>query len=221
MDNSNIEIVIEPKKSKKSKKLKESKKSSSINELIDNHISNNNLITDNSLLENESNESNQSNQPNESNESNQIKINDIDETFDSDNIDSEISQLIYPKNHGNYWTSQEREFIIKSLSSSIITNSSDFFDEENIEKMSKQIERSEYAIKEEIKKMIFNEFIKGVEYNDIANKFNMPVQNVKLLCRNHIDKHGKRFIANIRMENKILKLQMENLKLKKELREFN
>lgn len=185
MDNTSIEVIIEP------KKIKKSKKSSSINTIIDEHI-------ENDVKHSENN----------------------DEQSDID-VSSELSQLSYPKNHGNYWSELEREFILKSLSHSNITNSSNFFDDANIEKISKKIERSEYAVREEIKKMIFNEFIKGIDCDEIAIKFNMPIQNIKLLYRNYIDKHGKKFIENIRMENKILKLQIENLKLKKELRDFN
>ncbi len=128
---------------------------------------------------------------------------------------------IQPKNYGNMWTDDERNKIIKYLKKNIFCVDTGIFDEKNIIEIAKKLERSEFGVKEEIKKMIFCDFIGGLSHKNISLKFNIPVQNVKLLLKQHMDKNGKKIINSMECENKLLKLQIENIKLKLELEQMS
>ncbi len=69
--------------------------------------------------------------------------------------------------------------------------------------------------------MIYIEYIKGYSYYKISEKFNIPVNNIKLITRIYIEKYGKKIINQFEFENKLLRLNVENIKLKKELEELN
>jgi hypothetical protein len=160
-----------------------------------------------------------------------------DENINDENIDDEIIQLeklekefviksgnnslLYPKNHGNIWNDKDRNKIIKYLLKNKFDKNYGIFDESNIFDIAKKLERTEYGIKEEIKKMIYNEYIKGLSYEKISENFNIPINNIKLIIKIYIEKNGKKIINQIEYENKILRLKVENIKLKKELYELN
>ena len=128
---------------------------------------------------------------------------------------------IQPKNYGNIWTDDERKKIMKYLKKNIFCTDTSIFDEKNIMEIAKKLERSEFGDKEEIKKMIFCDFIGGLSHKNISLKFNIPVQNIKLLLKQHMDKNGKKIINSMECENKLLKLQIENIKLKLELEQIS
>ena len=127
------------------------------------------------------------------------------------------NNISYPKNYGNFWNDKERNLILNTINNNNIFN----FEEEIIKKISSKLERTEYAVVEEIKKMIFNEFLKGINEKKISKKFNILESNIKLIIKLYIKKNSKKIIESINNENKILKLQIENIKLKKELEEIN
>jgi hypothetical protein len=176
---------------------------------------------------------------------NQIKSNKIFKYIDKNDIDlnnenlddaielqklekelDEKSNIIYPKNHGNLWSDEERLIILNYLkknnySNNIINYNSNLYDEKIIQKIAKKTERSEYGIKEEIKKMIFNDYINVYDtLSKISKKYCIPEHNIKILIRIYLEKNGKKIIFPLEMENNILKLQVENIKLKKELKEL-
>jgi Mor family transcriptional regulator len=126
-----------------------------------------------------------------------------------------------PKNYGNLWTDEERKKIIKNMKKNNYINNINLYDESNILKIAKKIERSESGVKEEIKRMIFNDYITGYEYKKLSEKYNIPENNIKLMIRIYLEKNGKKILYPIEIENKILKYQIENIKLKKELNEIN
>lgn len=129
-----------------------------------------------------------------------------------------------PKNYGNLWTGDERKIILKYLKKndySKINNCSSLYDESIIKKIAKKTERSESGIKEEIKKMIFNDYIWNFDtYSKLSQKYNIPEHNIKILIKIYLEKYGEKILYPIEIENKILKFQVENIKLKLELREL-
>lgn len=135
-------------------------------------------------------------------------------------IKSKSNLLVHPKNYGNTWTDKEREKILKYLKKNSFENYSVLFDESVIFDIAHKLERTEYAVKEEIKKMIFNEFMNGSSNLIISKRFNIPEPNIKLLLKIFIEKNGKKTINSMEIENQLLKLKIENIKLKKELREI-
>lgn len=163
---------------------------------------------------------------------NTITNSDIYEIEDNEQIDilekeftlkSKLNLQSYPKNYGNLWTEKERKKILKSLGKNNhdINKESDLFDNQVISDIARLIERTEYGVKEEIKKMIFNDYLKGFDYKEIGEKFNIPESNIKMLIKIYLDKNGKKIINQIETENKILQLHIDNVQLKKKIKELN
>ena len=134
-------------------------------------------------------------------------------------IKSKANSISYPKNYGNLWSEEERKKILKYLNKHE-TNTNGFFNDNAIINIAKKIERTEYGIKEEIKKMIYNEFILGNNTEYISDKFNIQEQNIKLIIKLYLEKNGKKIINTMEIENKIISLQIENIKLKNELKKL-
>jgi NADPH-dependent 7-cyano-7-deazaguanine reductase QueF-like protein len=128
-----------------------------------------------------------------------------------------------PKNYGNLWTDDERNIIIKCLKKNDFSgvNKSNLYDESVIQKIAKKTERSIVGIKEEIKKMIFKDYIwEFYTYSKLSVKYNIPEQNIKILIKLYLEKYGDKILSPLEIENKILKYQVENIKLKYELKEL-
>jgi hypothetical protein len=156
-----------------------------------------------------------------------------DENYLSENdielakLDKELSlksgtnSLLYPKNYGNIWLDEERKKIIKLLKKNEFDKHCGMFDDSVIFDIAKKLERTEYAVKEEIKKMIYNDYIEGSSYEKISTCFNIPVSNIKIILKIYIDKNSQKIINQMEKENKLIKLKIENIKLKKELYDIN
>jgi hypothetical protein len=136
-------------------------------------------------------------------------------------LKSKINTIEYPKNYGNIWKDEERDKIIKYLKKNNISENSNIFDDTIINDLANILERTEHGVKEEIKKMIFNDFMNGYDYNKLSKKFNFLETNIKLIIKMYIEKNGKKIINSLEFENKLLKYKIENIKLKKELEELN
>lgn len=150
-------------------------------------------------------------------EINIIKNNSYSKNSYSNNLNSQ------PKNYGNFWTGDERKIIMKYLKKNDYSkiNCSSLYDESIIKKIAKKTERSESGIKEEIKKMIFKDYIWDFDtYSKLSQKYNIPEHNIKILIKIYLEKYGEKILYPIEIENKILKFQVENIKLKLELKEL-
>jgi hypothetical protein len=216
--------------------------SSSINNLIDKKIKSNkpiNLTQCDKTYLNTNTNNNRNNNRNNSRNHNQNDDN-SDNSDNSDNcediqiddvefeleLEKELftkSHLLktHPKNYGHIWTDDERKIILRYLKKNNSSTDFNLYDDLTIQKIAKKIERSEYGVKEEIKKMIFNDYIS--EYNSLtqlSKKYNTPEYNIKILIRIYLEKYGKKTLYPMEIENKILKCQIENIKLRKELREL-
>jgi hypothetical protein len=185
--------------------------SSSINNFIENKIKYNKIIKNTNSIDNEY-------------ENNELDI--LHDEIELEKLEDELytkSHIIknYPKNYGNLWNDDERKIILSNLKKNNYINNPNLYDELVIEKIAKKTERSEHGVKEEIKKMIFNDYIYNLySYCELANKYHIPEHNIKLLIRIYIEKYAKKILYPIEIENKILKYQIENIKLKKELKEL-
>lgn len=127
----------------------------------------------------------------------------------------------YPKNYGNIWRDDERKKILKFLENNNYEDIFGIFDEKIINNISKTLGRTEYAIQEEIKKMVYNEYISGYSHEIISKKFNIPIPNIKIILKLYIEKYHSKIINQLEIENKLMKLKLENIKLRKELEEIN
>jgi hypothetical protein len=160
---------------------------------------------------------------------NENEINELDVLHDEIELEKLEKELYikshenknYPKNYGNLWTDNERKIIINCFKKNNNLNNSNLYDELVIEKIAKKTERSEHGVKEEIKKMIFNDYINNSNsYNELSNKYNISESNIKILIKIYLEKYGKKILYPIEVENKILKFKVENMKLRKELKEL-
>ncbi len=135
-------------------------------------------------------------------------------------IEKKIIKKNHPKNYGNIWTTEERNIILKQMKKNNYNNQTNLYDEEIITKIATKLERTEYAVKEEIKKMIYNDYLTYLNYNLLNSKYNIPESYIKLLIKIYLEKNGKKIIESIQLENNILKNTIENIKLKRELEEL-
>lgn len=151
-------------------------------------------------------------------------VNDNNETnFDNELVMELETNFKYsnPKNYGNLWSGDERKIILSCLKKNKEHDNSNIYNEHVIKKIAKKTERTELGVKEEIKKMIFNDYIGELNsLEQLALKYNMPEQNIKILIKLYLEKYGEKILYPMEIENKILKYKVENLKLKKELKEL-
>lgn len=147
--------------------------------------------------------------------------------YEEIDTNEELALLQYPKNHGTIWSDEDIEFIMSTLqtqsydpcvmsSSQGETNNTTI-----INNIATHTNRTPYAVREQIKKLIFKDFTNGMSNKAIGDKFNISEQGIKLMIKKYIGANGNKFIQTMEYENRILKLQVENLKLKKELTELS
>lgn len=200
---------------------------SSVNNFLENKIKHEKIIKHN-------NDNTNAKNINNFNDDNDFDDNDFDDSIDTLHNEIEIEKLEnelyakshssknYPKNYGNFWSNDERKIILNCLKKNTNFNNSSLYDDEIILKIAKKTERSEVGVKEEIKKMIFNDYIEeSYSLSQLSTKYNIPEQNIKILIKIYLEKYGKKSLYPIEIENRILKCKIENIKLKKELIELS
>jgi hypothetical protein len=149
-----------------------------------------------------------------------------EEESDVEQLEKELISKIqknninYPKNYGNVWSEEERNKVLKYLKKKNKSTNQNLFLDSVITEIATKLERTESGVKEEIKKMIFNECIEGKDYLEISIKYNICESGIKIIFKQYIDKYGKKYYDSIELENKLLKIKIENIKLKNELKEL-
>jgi DNA-directed RNA polymerase specialized sigma24 family protein len=124
-----------------------------------------------------------------------------------------------PSNYGNSWSDEERMIIINMLKK-YEPKTNNILNEKIIGKISKKLERTDGGVRAEIKKIVFNKYLEGVEKEIISKELNISLSNVKLLIRLFLEKDSDQMINLLEKENKILHLSIENIRLKKELKKI-
>lgn len=194
--------------------LNSTKITSSVNNFIENKINNNIIKQTNDDINNFDNV-------------NSNDINDLHDEIEIEKLENELyikshSSKNYPKNYGNLWTNDERKIILNYLKKNTNFNNTSLYDDEIILKIAKKTERSKVGVKEEIKKMIFNDYIEELySLTQLSTKYNIPEPNIKILIKLYLEKYGKKCLYPIEIENLILKCRIENIKLKNELKELS
>ena len=118
-----------------------------------------------------------------------------------------------PENYGNKWTDQDKRILVSMLKD--ITNKDLDL---NICKIAQTLKRTEGGIKGEIKKIIMDKYLQGESAEDIALTLNILYRNVKSIIKIYLDKDADNEIINLSKENKLLKLKIENIELRKHLK---
>jgi hypothetical protein len=145
---------------------------------------------------------------------------DVDVDQDEEDLEKELSSisdhnkpLEKPENFGNKWSDQDKQILISMLKD--ITNR-DL--DTNICNIANKLKRTEGGVKGEIKKIIMDKYLQGESAEDIANNLNILYRNVKSIIKIYLDKDADNEIINLSKENKLLKLKIENLELRKHLK---
>ncbi len=145
----------------------------------------------------------------------------IDDEVSEEELEKELESISQsnnekkdlPENFGNKWTDQDKMILIDMLKQ-ISNRDLDM----NICKIANKLKRTEGGVKGEIKKIIMDRYLQGESAEDIANTLNILYRNVKSIIKIYLDKDADNEINNLSKENKLLKLKIENIELRKHLK---
>jgi hypothetical protein len=137
----------------------------------------------------------------------------IDTKFGKSNSDflnkyNEENNASLPINYGNKWSDDDKTKLIDLLKKN---------KEKEIDyvEIANKLGRSEGGVKGEIKKIIITRYLNGEEAEKISIDMNLQYKFVKIIIYSYIDSEIDNDIKNLEKENKLLKLKMENIELRK------
>ena len=137
----------------------------------------------------------------------------IDAKFIKSNSDflnkyNEENNASLPINYGNKWSDEDKIKLMDLLKKN---------KEKEIDyvEIANKLGRSEGGVKGEIKKMIITRYLNGEESEKISIDMNLQYKFVKIIIYSYIDNEIDNDIKNLEKENKLLKLKMENIELRK------
>ncbi len=129
------------------------------------------------------------------------------------------SKSILPKNFGNKWTEKDKKKLLSYLTDSK-SNISFQSDDPLIIKLATKFSRSVGGIKAEIRRIVFEKYMSGFDIENISFELNIIYRDVKQIIKLHLEKESENEISLLEKENKLLKLRIENIKLRKELNQI-
>ncbi len=137
-----------------------------------------------------------------------------------ENLEKELDNKInknYPKNYGSKWSDKDKIKLSKYL---INSKYQIFFDSDDIliNKLANKFGRSVGGIKAEIRRMVFEKYINGEDIELISKTYNIIYRDAKQIIKLHLEKESDNEINILEKENKLLKLRIENIKLRDELK---
>ena len=121
------------------------------------------------------------------------------------------------KNSGKFWNKKDRKSIIKILNKNN-DKVENIYTDKIIYTISTKLGRSNNSILNEIKKIIFNKFLEGKEYEEISNELNIEEENIYLIIRIYDEKLVNKQINIFEKQNKLLRLKLENINLRTEIK---
>jgi len=122
-----------------------------------------------------------------------------------------------PKNNGKFWNKKDKKMIIKILNKNN-EKIENIYTDKIIYTISNKLGRSNNSILNEIKKIIFNKFLEGKEYEEISNELNIEEENIYLIIKLYDERLINKQINFFEKQNKLLKLKLENIDLRKEIK---
>ncbi len=142
------------------------------------------------------------------------------EVDEYDNLEKELDKKInknYPKNYGSKWSDKDKLKLEKYLSSSKYQM---FYDSDDIliNKLANKFGRTVGGIKAAIRRLVFEKYISGQDPESISKNFNIVYRDVKQIIKLHLERESDNEINILEKENKLLKLRIENIKLRDELK---
>lgn len=148
------------------------------------------------------------------------KNNNLEDDVSEEDLEKELENIYdsnmkkdLPENYGSKWSDSDKRILIdmmKQISNRDLDT--------NISKIANKLKRTEGGVKGEIKKIIMDKYLQGESAEDIAINLNILYRNVKSIIRLYLDKDADQEINNLSKENKLLKLKIENIELRKHLK---
>ena len=129
----------------------------------------------------------------------------------SNTSDIELKKKLH-SNFGNKWSEEERIELVNLIRES--------GKELDIEEIAKKLGRSQGGIKAEIKKMIVEKYLQGDDTNKISKELNLEFRYVKNILKYYFEKESENDAKALESENKLIKLKIDNIKLRKELKDI-
>ena len=83
-----------------------------------------------------------------------------------------------PSNYGNKWTEEERKILLKLLNEG-----------NQIEEIAVELNRSTGGINAEIRKIVFNKYMQGIDVEIISKELNIIYKNIKSIIKFYLDKN--------------------------------
>jgi len=111
-----------------------------------------------------------------------------------------------PVKWGSKWTDEERELLLKYLKKSY-----------DVMTIADKLERSEGGVEAEIKRIVYEKHKENMLIEDISSELNLTYKSIKQIIKIETEKNIEKEIAYLTKENKLLQLQIDNQRLKKEL----
>jgi hypothetical protein len=166
---------------------------------------------------------NQSDEQDESAESvDSVESEEQVESEEIDQLEIELESNIMnglPKNFGTKWLEEEILTVLAMLKKHKIKDLSE--SNKTIIRIANKLNRSIGGVFGIIKKTVSDKYINGADIEEIATELNLTFQTVKSIIKSYLIKDSDNIINLLEKENKLLKLKIENIKLKKELKEIN
>jgi len=201
----------------RSKSNSNSNSNTTINDYIQNQINKENFS--NTLTKLETSESaNSSNSVNsdEINNDNTL-ISKLEVEFENETV---IKTIKMPENYGSKWKDDEKQKLIKILKTKNDKISEDKYTitkYDVLTKIAKKLGRSEGGILFEIKKIVYERYSDGEKLENICEELNLVYKNTRMVIKVLIEQENEKQINLLEKENKLLRLKIENIKLKREL----
>lgn len=130
--------------------------------------------------------------------------------------------LGYPKNYGSKWSDNEIQKVLNMLKKSGVKDLVDSYESNMvIKKIANKLNRSIGGVYILIKKTIFEKYLNGQDSESIGYELNLSCKDVKSIVKLYLDKDSDKIINLLEKENKLLRLKIDNIKLKKELIEIS
>jgi hypothetical protein len=124
--------------------------------------------------------------------------------------DDLIKEIKQPANYGAHWSDDDKTKLIKLLHK----NDNE---EINYTEIATKLGRTEGGVKGEIKKMVITKYFNGIDAEKISTELNIQYKYIKMMIYSYLDEKIDEDIKKLEKENSLLKLKIENIKLRKNI----
>lgn len=146
------------------------------------------------------------------------KIEQLEQLDQMDELEKEL-ELKYcknlPKNYGSKWTETEIQIVLDKIKKGEPKDLTEY--DSTIKKLAKKLSRTTGGVFTMLKKIVFEKYLNGQNPEIIGTELNITFRSVKSIIKIFLIYDSDDTINLLEKENKLLKLKIDNIKLKKEL----